>query len=65
MTASRSSLVAWACLPVNLLKEASDCNFNIVAVGLLYRYGYFQQRISITGDQIASYAPQKFAHLSD
>jgi glycogen phosphorylase/synthase len=45
------------------LKEASDSNYNIVGVGLLYRYGYFQQRISITGEQIASYSPQKFAHL--
>ncbi len=45
------------------LKEASDSNFNIVGVGLLYRYGYFQQRISITGEQIATYTPQKFAHL--
>ncbi len=45
------------------LKQASDSNFNVIAIGLLYRYGYFQQRISITGEQIASYTPQKFAHL--
>ncbi len=45
------------------LKEASDCNVNMVGVGLLYRYGYFQQNISISGDQIANYTPQKFAHL--
>ena len=45
------------------LKQASDSNFNIVGVGLLYRYGYFQQRISISGDQIAAYKPQKFTHL--
>jgi len=45
------------------LKQASDSNYNIIGVGLLYRYGYFQQQISITGDQIATYTPQKFTHL--
>jgi len=45
------------------LKEASDSNFNIVGVGLLYRYGYFTQSLSIFGDQIATYTPQKFTHL--
>ncbi|MFZ4740362.1 MAG: alpha-glucan family phosphorylase [Bacteroidales bacterium] len=45
------------------LKEASDCNANMVGIGLLYRYGYFQQNISISGDQIANYTPQKFSQL--
>ncbi len=45
------------------LKEASDCNVNIVGVGILYRYGYFSQNISISGDQIANYTPQKFSQL--
>jgi len=45
------------------LKEASDCNINMVGVGLLYRYGYFQQNISISGEQIANYTPQKFTQL--
>ena len=45
------------------LKQASDSNFNIVGVGLLYRYGYFRQRIAISGDQVATYSPQKFTHL--
>lgn len=45
------------------LKQASDSNINIVGIGILYRYGYFQQRISISGDQIAKYIPQKFTHL--
>ncbi|MFZ4563784.1 MAG: alpha-glucan family phosphorylase, partial [Bacteroidales bacterium] len=45
------------------LKEASDSNYNIVGVGLLYRYGYFTQSLSIFGDQIATYTPQKFTHL--
>ncbi len=45
------------------LKEASDSRANIVAMGLLYRYGYFKQDISLFGDQIAEYIPQKFTHL--
>jgi phosphorylase/glycogen(starch) synthase len=42
------------------LKEASDTNINIVGVGLLYRYGYFKQKISINGEQHAEYIPQNF-----
>jgi phosphorylase/glycogen(starch) synthase len=45
------------------LKEASDSAKNIVGVGLLYRYGYFHQSISLLGDQIAGTLPQKFSHL--
>lgn len=45
------------------LKEASDTNHNFIALGLLYRYGYFQQEISVVGDQIAAYLPQKFSHM--
>lgn len=45
------------------LKEASDSNKNLIGVGLLYRYGYFQQSISLFGDQIAEYKRQKFSHL--
>ncbi|NOU47902.1 MAG: alpha-glucan family phosphorylase [Bacteroidales bacterium] len=45
------------------LKEASDSAVNMVAIGLLYRYGYFTQDISLVGDQIAQYLPQKFTHL--
>lgn len=45
------------------LKEASDSAVNLIGVGLLYRYGYFQQDISIHGEQIAQYIPQKFTHL--
>ena len=45
------------------LKEASDTNRNFVAVGLLYRYGYFNQKISPFGDQINEKIPQKFTHL--
>lgn len=45
------------------LKQASDSNKNIVGVGLLYRYGYFQQHISIKGEQIAEKIPQRFSFL--
>lgn len=45
------------------LKEASDSAVNLVGLGLLYRYGYFQQDISLFGNQMAQYIPQKFTHL--
>jgi glycogen phosphorylase len=37
------------------LKSASDLNLPLVAIGLFYRYGYFQQRINIEGWQEESY----------
>lgn len=45
------------------LKQASDSNKNLVAVGLLYRNGYFKQELSIFGDQKAIYKAQKFTEL--
>lgn len=42
------------------LKEASDRNIPLVAIGLFYRYGYFTQQLSSTGQQIASYDQQNF-----
>ena len=45
------------------LKEASDCQTDMVGIGLLYRYGYFQQQLSYNGEQIANYEPQRFSHL--
>jgi alpha-glucan phosphorylase-like protein len=45
------------------LKEVSDRNFNLVAVGLLYRYGYFQQGISLNGEQIHHFDSAKFTSL--
>ena len=45
------------------LKEASDCNKNMIGIGLLYRYGYFSQQITKNGDQISQLSPQKFSHL--
>lgn len=45
------------------LKEASDRNVNMVAIGFLYRYGYFTQSLSVDGQQIANYEAQNFGHL--
>jgi phosphorylase/glycogen(starch) synthase len=45
------------------LKECSDSNENFVAIGLIYRYGYFNQSISLFGDQVAEYTPQNFSQL--
>lgn len=45
------------------LKEASDSNIDLCAVGFLYRYGYFTQTLSMDGQQIANYEPQNFNAL--
>ena len=45
------------------LKEASDSNLNITGIGLLYRYGYFKQKLGPRGEQIAVYEPEEFSHL--
>lgn len=45
------------------LKEASDSHVNMTAIGLLYRYGYFKQELSINGEQQAVYEPQEFQNL--
>lgn len=45
------------------LKEASDCAVDMVAVGFMYRFGYFNQSLSMEGQQIANYEPQNFSHL--
>jgi alpha-glucan phosphorylase-like protein len=45
------------------LKEASDSKVNLVAVGLLYRYGYFKQSLGINGEQIANYEAQHFSKI--
>lgn len=45
------------------LKEASDSNVDMTAVGFLYRYGYFTQTLSIDGQQIANYEAQNFGNL--
>ena len=45
------------------LKETSDMNVNLVAVGLLYRFGYFNQVISGQGFQVAQYDAQNFTRI--
>jgi len=45
------------------LKETSDMNVNLCAVGLLYRYGYFTQVMSAQGDQVAKYDAQDFLKI--
>ncbi len=45
------------------IKEASDSRVDMTAVGFLYRYGYFNQTLSVDGQQIANYEPQNFNQL--
>ncbi len=45
------------------LKEASDSNVDMCAVGFLYRSGYFRQSLSMDGQQIANYDAQDFNNL--
>lgn len=45
------------------LKESSDMNVDMVAVGLLYRYGYFTQKLSASGDQVSTYDAQDFMRI--
>ena len=44
-------------------KAASDLGLPFVAVGLLYRQGYFQQRISMDGRQHPLQVPSRFGDL--
>ena len=45
------------------LKETSDMNVNLVAVGFLYRYGYFDQILTPQGEQEARYQAQDFLKI--
>ena len=45
------------------LKEASDSNVDLTAIGFLYRYGYFTQSLSVDGQQVAVYEAQNFNNL--
>lgn len=45
------------------IKEASDSNVDMCAVGFLYRYGYFTQSLSMDGQQVANYEAQNFNSL--
>ncbi len=44
-------------------KAASDLGIPFVAVGLLYRQGYFTQTIDALGNQVAHYVPTNFDDL--
>lgn len=45
------------------LKEASDSNVDLTAIGFLYRYGYFTQTLSLDGQQVSLYEAQDFSTL--
>ncbi len=45
-------------------KAASDLNLPFVAVGLLYRQGYFTQSIDAHGNQVAHFTPSDFHELA-
>lgn len=45
------------------LKQASDSNVDMCGIGLLYRYGYFSQTLSMDGQQVANYEPLDFDRL--
>ena len=45
------------------VKEASDSNVDMCAVGFLYRFGYFTQSLSMDGQQVANYEAQNFGSL--
>ncbi|MBP5257969.1 MAG: alpha-glucan family phosphorylase [Prevotella sp.] len=45
------------------VKEASDSNVDMCAIGFLYRMGYFRQSLSMDGQQIANYDAQNFNSL--
>lgn len=45
------------------LKSASDLGIPLVAVGLLYRFGYFQQRMTADGWQLEEYPASDFYQI--
>jgi len=45
------------------LKEASDSNINITGVGLLYRFGYFKQKLGPKGEQLTIYEAEEFSRI--
>ena len=45
------------------LKEASDSKVDMVAIGFLYRFGYFTQRLSLKGEQLVELNAQRFSQL--
>ncbi len=47
----------------DFLKEASDQRYPLIGIGLLYRKGYFTQRITPEGEQIAETPALRFTDL--
>jgi len=45
------------------LKEASDSNVQIMGVGLLYRFGYFKQKLGPKGEQLTIYEAEEFSRI--
>jgi phosphorylase/glycogen(starch) synthase len=45
------------------LKEASDSNAHIIGVGLLYRFGYFKQKLGPKGEQLTIYEAEEFSRI--
>ncbi|MBU4253405.1 MAG: alpha-glucan family phosphorylase [Acidobacteria bacterium] len=45
------------------LKSASDLNCPLVGVSLLYKFGYFNQRINRNGEQVPEYRRNNFARM--
>jgi phosphorylase/glycogen(starch) synthase len=45
------------------LKEASDSNVNLTGVGLLYRFGYFKQKLGPRGEQLTIYEAEEFSRI--
>lgn len=45
------------------LKSASDLGLPMVAIGLLYRYGYFRQELSADGWQLEKYDENDWYHM--
>jgi glycogen phosphorylase/synthase len=45
------------------LKEASDSNAQIIGVGLLYRFGYFKQKLGPKGEQLTIYEAEEFSRI--
>jgi len=46
------------------LKQASDDNVDMIGIGMLYRYGYFSQSLSSSGEQLAAYHAHDFSHMA-
>ena len=46
------------------LKEASDRNYPLIGIGLLYRFGYFRQVLTVHGEQISENVREEFSELA-